>query len=74
MSTKEEKTKFSDLIERRAIEHGINHIDAINDYCEETNLEVEVAATLLTSSLKLKIEEEAKNLNCLKKKKTKKRK
>ena len=43
-----------------------NYIEAIVEYCKDTGLEIEVAATLITSNLKGKIEEDAMNLNLLK--------
>jgi hypothetical protein len=66
MSTKEEKNRFSIMIEERAVTQNVRHMEAIIDYCEETGLELEVAATLLNASLKAKIEFEATNLNFLK--------
>ena len=66
MSTRDEKNVFSLKIEQRAESQKISYMEAIIDYCEETDLELEVAATLLNQSLKCKIEEEATDLRCLK--------
>jgi len=67
MATRDEIKEFSDEIELVAIDKRMSLMDAILDYCKNTGLEVEVAATLLTSSLKAKIKEEAQTLNLLKK-------
>ena len=42
-------------------------MDAICHHCKETGLEIEVAATLISSALKAEIKEEAQDLNLLKK-------
>jgi hypothetical protein len=65
MSTRDEKNTFSLKIEQIAESQKISHMEAIIDYCESTDLEVEVAATLLNQSLKYKIEEEARDLRFL---------
>ena len=67
MPTRDEITQFSEDIEKISIDKRIGFMDAIMEYCKNTGLEVEVAATLLTSSLKSKIKEEAQSLNLLKK-------
>jgi Phage late-transcription coactivator len=65
MSTREEKNTFSIMIEQRAETQKVRHMEAIIDYCEESGLELEVAATLINSSLKSKIENEARELRFL---------
>jgi hypothetical protein len=42
-------------------------MDAIVQICEETGVEIEVAATLITSHLKSRIREEAQSINLIKK-------
>ena len=42
-------------------------MDTIVSYCEKTGLEIDIASTLISSSLKSKIREEAQELNLLKK-------
>jgi hypothetical protein len=42
-------------------------MDAIIEHCKTTELEIEVATTLISPSLKSKIVEEAQELNLLKK-------
>jgi hypothetical protein len=70
MPTKEEMKKFSVEIDRFVSERNINHLEAIVEYCTETGLEMEVAATLINSNLKSKIELLASDLNMLKVKKS----
>jgi hypothetical protein len=70
MPTKEEMKTFSLEIDRFVSERNINHLEAIVEYCTETGLEMEVAATLINSNLKSKIELLASDLNMLKVKKS----
>ena len=72
MANKEEREVFSTLIEDRVRLHNVSIMEAIIDYCEESGLELEVAATLLNTPLKARIEEEARTLRFLPKKKSKK--
>ncbi len=65
MPTREEKNKFSMMIMERAYRKRIDHMDAIATYCEENNLEIEVAASLINESLKARIQEEAQELRFL---------
>lgn len=62
----DDKTKFSQQIERDAIDRKISHIEAIVDHCEKTGLEIEMVKGLINTQLKKKIEEEARNLRYLK--------
>jgi hypothetical protein len=68
MPTKEEMLKFTKAIEELVAETDYNYIEAICEYCKETGLEMEVAATLITPNLKSKIHEQAQNLNMIKEK------
>ena len=70
MPTKEEMKNYSVEIDRFVSERRINHIEAIIEYCSETGLEAEVAATLINLNLKSKIELLASDLNMLKVKKS----
>jgi hypothetical protein len=70
MPTKEEMKTFSLEIDKFVSERNINHLEAIVEYCTETGLEMEVAATLINSNLKSKIELLASDLNMLKVKKS----
>jgi hypothetical protein len=67
MPTRDEIKKFSMMIEQMATEKKIGLMDAICHHCKESEMEVEVAASLISSALKAKIKEEAQNLNLLKK-------
>ena len=67
MPTREEIKQFSMLIEQMAVEKRLGLMDAICHHCKETGLEIEVAATLVSSALKARIRDEAQDLNLLKK-------
>jgi predicted CopG family antitoxin len=67
MATKDEIQSFSEMIIKLATEKRIEMMEAVCLYCEQTGLEIEVAATLLSQAIKSKIQEEATNLNLLKK-------
>lgn len=67
MPTRDEIKKFSMMIESMSEEMKIGYMDAICHHCKETGMEIEVAATLISSALKAKIKEEAQDLNLLKK-------
>lgn len=67
MPTKDEIMKFSKEIESLSREKRCNIMDAIVLYCEETGLEIELAASLISAPLKSIINEEAQDLNLLKK-------
>ena len=68
MATKEEANKFSKQIETLVAETDYTYLEAIVEHCKQTGLEIEVAANLINSSLKSKIEFQAQNLNLLKEK------
>jgi len=59
------KTKFSQYIERKAIDDNCSHMEAIINHCEQTGLEIEMVKTLINTQLKKKIEAEAKALRML---------
>jgi hypothetical protein len=67
MPTRDEIKQFSVMIEEMALKQKVGLMDAICHHCKETGLEVEVAATLISSALKAKIKEEAQELNLIKK-------
>ena len=67
MPTREEIKQFSMLIEQMAVEKRLGLMDAICHHCKDTGLEIEVAATLVSSALKAGIRDEAQDLNLLKK-------
>lgn len=65
--TKDEIRDFSLKVEEVAELCDIHCMDAIVQLCEETGIEVEVAATLISSHLKARIREEAQSINLIKK-------
>ena len=67
MPTKDEMVKFARAIDGMVANTDLNYIEAIVEYCKKTGLEIEVAATLISSALKAKIKEEAQDNNMLKK-------
>jgi hypothetical protein len=67
MPSRDEITEFSHLIERLADQQNVHCVEAIVQYCEDTGIEIEVAATLITTKLKARIREEAQSINLLKK-------
>jgi hypothetical protein len=67
MPTRDEIKKFSMMIETVSTEMKVGLMDAICHHCKQSEMEIEVAATLISSALKAKIKEEAQSLNLLKK-------
>jgi hypothetical protein len=65
MPTRDEMMKFAKAIEDMMRKHRCNHIDAIVEYCRETGLEIEVAASLVNSNLKSKIESDAQEMRMM---------
>lgn len=65
MATREEKNTFSMMILTRAEQLETDHMDAILTYCEEMDLEVEIAASLINDVLMAKLEEEAQKINVI---------
>jgi len=68
MPTKDEMAKFAKAIDGLVAKTDLNYIEAIVQYCKETGLEIEVAATLVNSNLKSKLTADAMDLNLLKEK------
>ena len=68
MPTKDEMAKFAKSIEEFVANTKYNYIEAVVEYCKVTGLEIEVAATLINSNLKSKIENVALDNNMLKEK------
>jgi len=57
--------KFSTMIEEIVRDKRIPYMEAVVHYCETENMEIEVAAKLLSAVVKSKIEAEAQDLNYL---------
>ena len=68
MPTKIERDNFSLAIEKKAYQESTSIMEAIMDHCEATGLEPELAGSLINAQLKIKIEEEARVLHLVKKK------
>ena len=66
MPTKDEMKKFAFAIDSMVANSDYTYLEAIVEYCKETGLEVEVAASLINSGLKAKIESQAMDQNMLK--------
>jgi hypothetical protein len=71
MPTKDEMKKFSFAIDSMVANTDYTYLEAIIEYCKDTGLEIEVAATLINSNLKTKSEGQAMDLNLLKEKASK---
>lgn len=67
---KEEVSNFSLKIEELARNKSLTYIEAVISYCEEKNFEIEVAAKLISPTLKSKIKQEAEGLHFLPKSNT----
>ena len=61
------KEKFAEEIEQIVLNTSMNYIDAIVDYCEKNNIDVESVGKLVSKPLKDKIKCDAMELNYLKK-------
>lgn len=59
--------KFSILIEKTVQEHRLSYMDAIVWWCEQHEMEIEVAAKLCNGVIKEKLRYEAQELNFLEK-------
>jgi hypothetical protein len=67
MASKEEQRQFSALIETIVKDKRMTYLDAIIFHCEQIGFEIELAATLLTTPIKSKINDEAQAGNMIKK-------
>jgi hypothetical protein len=87
LMTKKQKKQFEDELETKFIcadkftadiemmvakNPELNYIDATVLYCDEKNIEIETISKLISKQLKKRIEQDAIQLNYLKKKKTNK--
>ena len=68
MPTKDEMGKFAKAIDAIVANTDFNYIEAIVQYCKDTGLEIEVAASLVNANLKAKLANDAMDLNLLKEK------
>jgi hypothetical protein len=67
MPNKNEIKQFSEMVEELALRLRCSRMDAILEHCKQTEMEVEVASSLISSALKARIKEEAQELNLIKK-------
>lgn len=65
MPTRSEILAFSDMIQKRSQQTGDGLWGTLVQYCDEHEIENEVAATLLTKTLKEEIRIEVQELNLL---------
>jgi hypothetical protein len=70
MTTKEEISDFSMMIEELVWEKDISYMEAVVLYCEQTGFEIELAAKMISGVLKSKIKFEAEELHYLPKSNT----
>jgi len=66
MPSKQEMRKFAFEIDSLVANTELNYLEAIVEYCKKTGMEIEVAATLVNSALKEKIESDVMSRNLLK--------
>lgn len=59
--------KFSQDVEKIAIDYSMNYIDAIIHYCEKNEIELESVPKLISKPLKDKLKYDAQKLNYMKK-------
>jgi hypothetical protein len=65
MINAEDYVRFSQEIEKLVWDKDLSYMEAVILYCENTGFEIEMAAKLITGSLKNKIRVEAESLNFL---------
>ena len=68
MTTMEEMMEFAMNIEKIVKNTDYTYIEAILEYCKQTGLEIEIAATMINPALKAKIQNDAMERNMLKEK------
>lgn len=61
----EDINRFSMAIEERVYMLDVSYMEAIITYCEETNIDLEVAGKLVSGVLKSKLQVEAEDLHFL---------
>ena len=70
MIAAEQIEEFSLNVEKLAQKNDLSYIEAVVEYCEQTEIEVESGAKLLSLALKTKIQREAENLHFIRKSET----
>lgn len=69
-ATRDQLINFFHTIEEIVYMKDVSYMDAILLYCEENNVEIEVAASLINDNLKYQIQLEAEELHFLPKSNT----
>jgi hypothetical protein len=64
-ATSDEMMNFSFKIEDIVYMKDVSYMDAVLLYCEENDVEIEVAASLISENIKAKIQIEAQKLHFL---------
>lgn len=59
--------KFIKEVERLVMKHRLDYMDAVIHLCEENNMEVEAAATIIRNNIRIKskLQAQAEDLNFL---------
>lgn len=65
MTNKEEVSVFSETIENLVSTKNISYFDAILLHCDQTGMEPEIAAKLISPTIKARIAKEARELHFL---------
>ena len=63
--TNHHPNSFSIGVERLALKYDIGYTEAVIAYCDEYEIEMDIAPKLINKPLKDKLENEARNLNLL---------
>lgn len=66
MPSKQEMKNFAYEIDSLVANTDLNYLEAIVEYCKKTGLEIEVAASLVSSTLKERIQDDVMSRNLLK--------
>ena len=67
-ATREEIVKFSNAVMDIVRTTDYNHYEAVIEYCKQTNMEIELAATLISPALKSRIWLDGQEANMFKEK------
>lgn len=65
MPTEEEILEFSAKIEKHSKQYNLSMMESIIDFCEKNEIEIETASSLISQNLKMKVREEAEELNLI---------
>lgn len=68
IASKDESIQFSIMMDEFIIKNEFDYIEGFIEYCKKYDIDIEVAAKMVSPNLKAKIEVDAINQNLLKKK------